>query len=59
MLVANTLSPWMGISSTIPADIPVFLEKIAEGYDIVSGWRKEPHRQLLASGVSLRASRIG
>ncbi len=24
-----------------PADIPVFLEKIAEGYDIVSGWRKQ------------------
>ena len=24
-----------------PADIPMFLEKIAEGYDIVSGWRKE------------------
>ncbi|MCF8023989.1 MAG: glycosyltransferase [Desulfobacteraceae bacterium] len=23
-----------------PADIPVLLEKIAEGYDIVSGWRK-------------------
>src|SRR2546430_17706838 len=23
-----------------PADIPTFLEKIAEGYDIVSGWRK-------------------
>jgi glycosyltransferase involved in cell wall biosynthesis len=23
-----------------PADIPVFIEKIAEGYDIVSGWRK-------------------
>lgn len=23
-----------------PADIPIFLEKIAEGYDIVSGWRK-------------------
>jgi len=23
-----------------PADIPVFLEKIGEGYDIVSGWRK-------------------
>ena len=23
-----------------PADIPVFLEKIAAGYDIVSGWRK-------------------
>jgi len=24
-----------------PSDIPAFLEKIAEGYDIVSGWRKE------------------
>ncbi|HEU5402966.1 MAG TPA: glycosyltransferase family 2 protein, partial [Terriglobales bacterium] len=24
-----------------PADIPQFLEKIEEGYDIVSGWRKE------------------
>jgi len=24
-----------------PADIPIFLEKIAGGYDIVSGWRKE------------------
>jgi glycosyltransferase involved in cell wall biosynthesis len=24
-----------------PADIPGFLEKISEGYDIVSGWRKE------------------
>jgi glycosyltransferase involved in cell wall biosynthesis len=23
-----------------PADIPLFLEKIAEGYDIVSGWRR-------------------
>src|SRR3954447_14183139 len=23
-----------------PADIPLFLEKLAEGYDIVSGWRK-------------------
>src|SRR5712671_3055227 len=24
-----------------PADIPLFIEKIAEGYDIVSGWRKQ------------------
>src|SRR5512134_477104 len=23
-----------------PEDIPLFLEKIAQGYDIVSGWRK-------------------
>src|SRR5258708_8553786 len=25
-----------------PADIPLFIEKIAEGYDIVSGSRKQP-----------------
>ena len=24
-----------------PADIPAFLEKLEEGYDVVSGWRKE------------------
>jgi len=30
----------MAISSTNPADIPVFLERFAAGYDIVSGWRK-------------------
>lgn len=24
-----------------PNDIPAFLEKLAEGYDVVSGWRKE------------------
>jgi glycosyltransferase involved in cell wall biosynthesis len=24
-----------------PADIPVFLQKVREGYDIVSGWRKQ------------------
>src|SRR5215469_8581370 len=24
-----------------PGDIPLFLEKIAEGYDIVSGWRRQ------------------
>jgi glycosyltransferase involved in cell wall biosynthesis len=24
-----------------PADIPMFIEKIGEGYDIVSGWRKQ------------------
>jgi glycosyltransferase involved in cell wall biosynthesis len=24
-----------------PADIPIFIEKVGEGYDIVSGWRKQ------------------
>jgi glycosyltransferase involved in cell wall biosynthesis len=26
-----------------PADIPMLLEKLEEGYDVVSGWRKERH----------------
>jgi glycosyltransferase involved in cell wall biosynthesis len=29
-----------------PADIPMMLEKIREGYDVVSGWRKERHDTL-------------
>ena len=30
-----------------PGDIPAFLEKLAEGYDVVSGWRKERVDNLL------------
>lgn len=30
-----------------PADIPKFLEKIEEGYDVVSGWRKDRKDKLL------------
>lgn len=30
-----------------PADIPRFLEKINEGYDVVSGWRKDRKDKLL------------
>jgi glycosyltransferase involved in cell wall biosynthesis len=26
-----------------PADIPAMLEKLSQGYDVVSGWRKERH----------------
>jgi glycosyltransferase involved in cell wall biosynthesis len=26
-----------------PAEIPAFLEKIAEGYDLVSGWKRQRH----------------
>lgn len=29
-----------------PADIPMMLEKINEGYDVVSGWRKDRHDNL-------------
>ena len=39
-----------------PADIPALLEKIAEGYDVVSGWRKDrkdaPLRRNLPSRVA-------
>ena len=32
---------WMATCSTIPTEIPDFLAKLEEGYDVVSGWRKE------------------
>ena len=39
-----------------PADIPLLLEKIAEGYDVVSGWRKHrkdaPLRRNLPSRIA-------
>jgi glycosyltransferase involved in cell wall biosynthesis len=37
-----------------PADIPLFLEKIAEGYDIVSGWRRKRTGNLLLRRVPSR-----
>jgi glycosyltransferase involved in cell wall biosynthesis len=30
-----------------PADIPQMIEKLHEGYDVVSGWRKERHDKAL------------
>jgi glycosyltransferase involved in cell wall biosynthesis len=30
-----------------PADIPSLLDKMAEGYDVVSGWRKDRHDRFL------------
>ena len=56
---ANTSSPWMAICSTIPADIPMFLEKISEGYDIVSGWRKHRIDNLLAAPHSVAHAPTG
>ncbi len=35
-----------------PNDIPLFLEKIAQGYDVVSGWRKNSYRQSVAAAHS-------
>ncbi len=35
-----------------PADIPHFLKKIAEGYDVVSGWRRNRHDAWARSALS-------
>lgn len=37
-----------------PGEIPAFLEKMKEGYDIVSGWRVERHDALLTRRVPSR-----
>jgi glycosyltransferase involved in cell wall biosynthesis len=42
-----------------PADIPVLIEKINEGYDVVSGWRKNRKDNLLVKKIpSIIANRI-
>src|ERR1700757_3088843 len=35
----NVVIPMDGDGQNDPADIPRLLEKLAEGYDVVSGWR--------------------
>jgi len=34
-----------------PRDIPLLLSKLAEGYDIVSGWRKNRHDKLISRKI--------
>lgn len=42
-----------------PADIPRLLEKMAEGYDLVNGWRKDRQDKLLSRKIpSMVANRI-
>jgi hypothetical protein len=44
-----------------PAEIPALLEKLGEGYDLVSGWkrdRKDPFRRRLASRVFNRVTAL-
>ncbi len=42
-----------------PGDIPKLLEKIDEGYDVVSGWRKNRHDKFLSRRVpSMLANKI-
>jgi len=50
---------WTATCSMDPSDIPVFIEKIAEGYDIVSGWRQAAYRQSVAASHSFPALRTG
>lgn len=40
----------------LPEEIPLFLEKIDEGYDIVSGWRKRRIDSLLVRRIPSRAA---
>jgi glycosyltransferase involved in cell wall biosynthesis len=39
-----------------PEEIPRFLEKIAEGYDLVSGWRYQRHDHWLTQQIPSRAA---
>ena len=42
-----------------PTDIPVLMEKIQEGYDVVSGWRKERHDSFWSRRLpSVAANRV-
>lgn len=41
-----------------PGDIPLFLKKIDEGFDIVSGWRRNRHDAWLRSALSKVANKL-
>ena len=41
-----------------PRDIPKLLERAEEGFDIVSGWRKNRHDKFLRSFLSRRANKL-
>jgi len=40
----------------LPEEIPIFLEKITEGYDVVSGWRKNRVDNLVMRKIPSRAA---
>ena len=54
----DVLLPMDGDGQNDPADIPAFLLKIEEGFDIVSGWRKERRDAWLRSFFSREANRL-
>ena len=45
------LIPMDGDRQNDPADIPRLLEKLSEGFDVVSGWRKTRHDTLLTRRI--------
>ncbi|HEY2159380.1 MAG TPA: glycosyltransferase family 2 protein [Isosphaeraceae bacterium] len=48
------LVPMDGDRQNDPADIPRLLEKLDEGFDVVSGWRKNRHDTLLTRKIPSR-----
>lgn len=48
------LIPMDGDRQNDPADIPRLLAKLDEGYDVVSGWRKDRHDTLLTRKIPSR-----
>lgn len=47
-----------GDMQTTPADIPILLEKMAAGFDVVSGWREKRRDGWLRSWLSRLANRL-
>jgi len=55
----NILIPMDADLQNDPADIPKLLEKIAQGYDVVSGWRKNRKDKLITRKIpSVLANRL-
>ncbi len=55
----EVIVPMDGDLQNDPEDIPRLLEKISEGYDVVSGWRKERQDKLLSRRLpSMLANRL-
>ena len=55
----EVIIPMDGDAQNDPADIPRMLEKIDEGYDVVSGWRKDRQDNALQRNIpSIMANRL-
>lgn len=54
----EVIVPMDGDLQNDPTDIPRLLAKLAEGYDVVSGWRKDRHDKKLRSALSRGANRL-